>query len=194
MNQFGFFNIIDHSSTEPKTMECHKHWKLNDDTLLNRNFKWLALEWAQRGDKGRMMTMVIAYVTVFGENRKPLEGHAILGSWEVGSNSVYIMDLSRHARSQTNPNLTPEIRTKIEKAFRLTGINQIIYGRDGLGIRSSSMATPALLLAGWPRYFWAAAWELCQNLALRMNTLLSEWWPANCYNFRNMKKFRCRQK
>ena len=88
----------------------------------------------QGGDKERMMTMVIAYDTVFGENREPLEGHAILGSWEVDSNSVYIIDLSRHARSKTNPNLTPEIRTKIKKAFRQTGINQVTNDRVGLGI------------------------------------------------------------
>ena len=80
-----------------------------DDTLLKINFKWQALERVQSGDQSIMMTMVIAYDRGFAENREPSEGHAILGSWEVDSNSVYIMDLSRHARSQTNPYLTPEL-------------------------------------------------------------------------------------
>jgi hypothetical protein len=68
-----------------------------DDTLLKIDFKCKALERVQGGDQGIMLTMVIAYDRVFGENRETSEGHAILGSWEVDSNSVYIMDLSRHA-------------------------------------------------------------------------------------------------
>ena len=81
------------------------------------------------------MTMVVAYDTVFDpETGQALKGHAILGSWEVGSKSAYLMVLSRHLRSRENPQLTPEIRTKIEKAFRQIGITQVTYDRDGLGI------------------------------------------------------------
>jgi hypothetical protein len=57
-----------------------------DDTLLSINFKWQALKRVQGGDQGIMMTMVIAYERVFGENSEPLESYGILGSWEVDSN------------------------------------------------------------------------------------------------------------
>ena len=59
-----------------------------------------------------MITFVIAYDKFFGEIREHEEGHAILVSSEVDSNSVYIIDLSRHARSQTNSDLIPKQRSK----------------------------------------------------------------------------------
>ena len=104
MNHFGVFNIIDHSSTEPKTGNCAKNmlWSTTlkefisyekvinlirncffvevdllseDDTFLNRRLNGRF----QGVDKGRMMTMVIAHDMVFGENRMPY--------WEAGKST-----------------------------------------------------------------------------------------------------------
>ena len=76
---------------------------------------------------GDRITFILSY------NTQPKFGHALIASWEIGSSEVYIMDTAAPKEDEITSTLTPEFKTKIERALGVLSITKFYYGTDGLG-------------------------------------------------------------
>jgi hypothetical protein len=99
----------------------------NDTDLVYFNGAIQAIKRYFANHDGDKVTLILSY------NVTQRSGHAIISSWEIGSNELYIMDTAAPKVDEVTSTLTLEIKKKIERALRVLGITKINYGTDGLG-------------------------------------------------------------